>query len=62
MRLYRHRLWDWPRILAVGLLLLMAGVALKVAGAPQWGGALAGGGAFAMVWTCGRWPTDRSGR
>ena len=62
MRPYRHRLWDWPRILTVGLLLLMAGIALKVAGAPQWGGALAGGGAFAVVWTCGQWPTDRSGR
>jgi hypothetical protein len=54
MRVRRHRRWDWPRILAIGFLLLMAGVALKVAGAPQWGGALAGGGAFAMLWTRGR--------
>jgi hypothetical protein len=44
MRVYRHRLWDWPRILALGLLLLMAGGALKVIGDPQWGGALTDGG------------------
>jgi hypothetical protein len=62
MRVYRYRLWDWPRMLVIGFLLLMAGVALKVAGDPQWGGALAGGGAFAMLWTCGQRPTDRRGQ
>jgi hypothetical protein len=62
MRLYHHCLWAWPRILTVGLLLLMAGVALKVVGDPQWGGALAGGGAFAMVWTFGRRPVCRGGQ
>jgi hypothetical protein len=59
MRVYRHRPWDWPRILTVGFLLVIAGIALKVAGAPQWGGALAGGGAFAMVWAFGRRPVHR---
>jgi hypothetical protein len=48
-------------MLAIGFLLLMAGVALKVAGDPQWGGALAGGGAFAMLWTCGRRPARGGG-
>lgn len=62
MRVYRHRLWDWPRMLAVGFLLLMAGVALKVVGHPQWGGALAGGGAFAILWTFGRRPVPRGGQ
>jgi hypothetical protein len=59
MRVYRHRLWAWPRILAVGLLLILAGVALEVAGAPQWGGALAGGAAAAMIWAFGRRPVHR---
>jgi hypothetical protein len=59
MRVHQHRLWDWPRMLAVGSLLLMAGVGLKVAGDPQWGGALAGGGAFAILWTFGRRPVPR---
>jgi hypothetical protein len=62
MRVYRHRLWDWPRILALGLLLLMAGVALKVVGDPQWGGALTDGEAFAIVWTFGRRPVGRGGQ
>jgi hypothetical protein len=62
MRVHHHRLWDGPRMLAVGSLLLMAGVGLKVSGDPQWGGALAGGGAFAMLWACGRRPADRSGQ
>jgi hypothetical protein len=59
MRVYRHRLWSWPGILAVGLLLVMAGVALAVAGAPQLGGALAGGAVVAMVWGVGRRPVHR---
>jgi hypothetical protein len=62
MRVQHHPLWDWPRMLAVGSLLLMAGVGLKVAGDPQWGGALAGGGAFAILWTCGRRPVRRGGQ
>jgi hypothetical protein len=62
MRVHHHRLRDGPRMLAVGSLLLMAGVGLKVAGDPQWGGALAGGGAFAIRWTCGRRPAHRSGQ
>jgi hypothetical protein len=56
MRVYRHRLWAWPGILAVGLLLVMAGVALEITGTPQWGGALAGGAVVAMVWAFGRQP------
>jgi hypothetical protein len=59
MRVYRYRLWDWPRILAVGLPLVMAGVALKAAGAPQWDGALAGRGAFAIVLAFGRRPVHK---
>jgi hypothetical protein len=62
MRVRRHRLWDWPRMLAVGFLLLMVGVDLKIVGDPQWGGALAGSGAFAMLWTCGRRPVRRGGQ
>ena len=46
-------------MLAVGFLLLMAGLGLKVVGDPQWGGALAGGGVFAMLWTFGRRPVRR---
>jgi hypothetical protein len=59
MRVDRHRLWAWPRILAIGLLLVMAGVALEIAGAPQCGGALAGGAVVAMIWAFGRRPVHR---
>jgi hypothetical protein len=59
MRVYRYRLWAWPRILAVGFPLVMAGVALEFAGAPQWGGALAGGAVVAMVLAFGRRPVHR---
>jgi hypothetical protein len=61
MRVDRYRPLDWPRMLAVGFLLLVAGVGLKVAGDPQWGGALAGAGAFAMLWTCGQRSVRRGG-